>query len=66
MNVYTPRTNGIAERFIQTSLREWAYAPSMPTPPIARPISNLGSIATAGIDLIALQRRPPSPDSISP
>jgi transposase InsO family protein len=23
---YTPRTNGRAERFIQTSLREWAYA----------------------------------------
>ena len=23
---YTPRTNGKAERFIQTSLREWAYA----------------------------------------
>jgi transposase InsO family protein len=25
---YTPRTNGKAERFIQTSLREWAYATS--------------------------------------
>lgn len=23
---YTPRTDGKAERFIQTSLREWAYA----------------------------------------
>ncbi len=23
---YTPRTNGKAERFIQTSLRDWAYA----------------------------------------
>ncbi|MBV9784181.1 MAG: transposase [Acidisphaera sp.] len=23
---YTPRTNGKAERFIQTSLRQWAYA----------------------------------------
>ena len=23
---YTPRTNGKAERFIRTSLREWAYA----------------------------------------
>ncbi|HTQ34852.1 MAG TPA: integrase core domain-containing protein, partial [Stellaceae bacterium] len=22
---YTPKTNGKAERFIQTSLREWAY-----------------------------------------
>jgi transposase InsO family protein len=25
-NPYTPKTNGKAERFIQTSLREWAYA----------------------------------------
>ena len=23
---YTPRSNGKAERFIQTALREWAYA----------------------------------------
>ena len=23
---YAPRTNGKAERFIQTALREWAYA----------------------------------------
>ena len=22
---YTPKTNGKAERFVQTSLREWAY-----------------------------------------
>ena len=27
---YTPRTNGKAERFIQTSLREWAYACTYP------------------------------------
>ena len=27
---YTPRTNGKAERFIQTSLREWAYARAYP------------------------------------
>jgi Integrase core domain len=27
----TPRTNGKAERFIQTSLREWAYAQAYPT-----------------------------------
>jgi transposase InsO family protein len=26
--VYRPRTNGKAERFIQTLLREWAYARS--------------------------------------
>jgi transposase InsO family protein len=28
---YTPRTNGKAERFIQSALREWAYARSYPT-----------------------------------
>lgn len=28
---YTPKTNGKAERFIQTSLREWAYAVPYPT-----------------------------------
>jgi transposase InsO family protein len=28
---YTPRTNGKAERFIQTALREWAYAKSYET-----------------------------------
>jgi transposase InsO family protein len=28
---YTPRTNGKAERFIQTALREWAYARAYPT-----------------------------------
>ena len=28
---YTPRTNGKAERFIQTCLREWAYARAYPT-----------------------------------
>ena len=27
---YTPRTNGKAERFIQTALREWAYAKAYP------------------------------------
>ena len=28
---YTPRTNGKAERFIQTALREWAYAATYQT-----------------------------------
>ena len=28
---YTPRTNGKAERFIQTALREWAYATAYDT-----------------------------------
>jgi transposase InsO family protein len=28
---YTPKTNGKAERFIQTAFREWAYAQAYPT-----------------------------------
>ena len=28
---YRPRTNGKAERFIQTMLREWAYGQSYPS-----------------------------------
>ena len=28
---YTPQTNGKAERFIQTALREWAYATAFNT-----------------------------------
>jgi len=28
---YTPKTNGKAEQFVQTSLREWAYAKAYPT-----------------------------------
>jgi transposase InsO family protein len=28
---YTPKTNGKAERFVQTSLREWAYAKAYDT-----------------------------------
>ena len=28
---YTPKTNGKAERFIQTTLREWAYAAAYPS-----------------------------------
>ena len=28
---YTPKTNGKAERFIQTALREWSYAAAYPT-----------------------------------
>ena len=28
---YTPKTNGKAERFIQTALREWAYAQAFPS-----------------------------------
>jgi len=55
---YTPRTNGKAERFIQTSLREWAYArpyacsaeraqaihPWIDTYNLARPHSGIGGL----------------------
>ena len=33
---YTPRTNGKAERFIQTLLREWAYVVAYPSSPSRR------------------------------
>ena len=47
---HTPHTNGKAERFIQTALREWAYARSYPSPPTASgPISVPGSTTTTGI-----------------
>jgi transposase InsO family protein len=45
---YTPRTNGKAERFIQTSLREWAYA---------APYETSDERATAMIDFIAPSQR---------
>lgn len=33
---YTPKTNGKAERFIQTALREWAYARAYPSSEIRK------------------------------
>jgi transposase InsO family protein len=33
---YTPQTNGKAERFVQTALREWAYARAYHRPTIRR------------------------------
>jgi len=45
---YTPRTNGKAERFIQTALREWAYAKPI-QPRIGAPKSRRsGYINTTG------------------
>lgn len=48
MRPYTPRTNGKAERFIQTVLREWAYAfvPRTPAPASRYP----GCITTTSPD----------------
>ena len=45
---YTPKTNGKAERFIQTALREWAYAQAYPTPNSAATSCRSGCIATIG------------------
>ena len=48
---YTPRTNGKAERFIQTALREWAYARSCTIPQASVPsICRAGCIATTGTE----------------
>ena len=47
---YTPRTNGKAERFIQTALREWAYAKAYPTSDRRGAELHLGSTATTTID----------------
>ena len=46
---YTPKTNGKAERFIQTALREWAYAVAYPHQTTAPPSCPSGCTATIGI-----------------
>ena len=46
---YTPRTNGKAERFIQTALREWAYARAYENPGNDLPSYSTGCIVTIGI-----------------
>ena len=40
---YTPKTNGKAERFIQTSLREWAYAQAYNTSKERRRVAKMAS-----------------------
>ena len=51
---YTPKTNGKAERFIQTALREWAYAQAYPKSRRARRRTALsGCTDTTGIDRMA-------------
>jgi transposase InsO family protein len=46
---YTPKINGKAERFIQTALREWAYARAYQTSDQRSAELPTGSIATTGI-----------------
>jgi transposase InsO family protein len=45
---YTPKTNGKAERFIQTALRERAYARPYPPPPSEPSSSSPGSMPIIG------------------
>ena len=57
---YTPKTNGKAERFIQTALREWAYARAYPTLTTnAPPSCPSGCTATTGIGLMAASKSKP-------
>ena len=57
---YTPRTNGKAERFIQTCLREWAYQRAYRTSHL-RAAALPGFLRRYNIERphTALQRRPP-------
>jgi transposase InsO family protein len=62
---HTPKTNGKAERFIQTALREWAYARHIPPPTTASASCRSGCIATTGTDLmVACKAEHPSADSV--
>ena len=48
---YTPRTNGKAERFIQTLLREWAYVEPYATSPDRRSDApTLSAVSTTASD----------------
>lgn len=50
---YTPKTNGKAERFIQTALREWAYAQACQNSKAGLTNCPVGCIDTTGIDHMA-------------
>jgi transposase InsO family protein len=50
---YTPKTNGKAERFIQTALREWAYARPIRPPTAEERNSRSGCTDTIGIGPMA-------------
>jgi transposase InsO family protein len=61
---YTPRTNGKAERFIQTSLREGPMPAPTTLPTNALPSCHYGFTATTGIGLMAVSaQNHPSADS---
>ena len=64
---YTPKTNGKAERFIQTSLREWAYAHaySHSRQRSQRLPTFLHNYNLASPSLLSQSSKLPSPDSAS-
>ena len=51
---YTPKTNGKAESFIQTALREWAYARAYEPQINGNPACPIGRICTIGTALMAV------------
>ncbi len=66
--IYTPRTNGKAERFIQTAIREWAMQGSIKT--LRKELHNsthgLTSTTGTGHMLASIRDRPSAePDPIS-
>ena len=67
---YTPKTNGKAERFIQTALREWAYAEptqAQTTAPPSCPLASSIQLASpARRHKIANTHQPPRPDRGQP
>jgi len=64
---YTPKTNGKAERFIQSALREWAYAQAYTHSDRRTDNCHDGCIATTGTGpMVACMHKHPSAASIYP
>ena len=59
---YTPRTNGKAERFIQTLCREWAYAMAFTNSEGRNPITGSGSTQPSATDHLSSGSMSCSPD----
>ncbi len=57
---YTPKTNGKAERFSQTALREWPYAQAYPTS------NHRAAELAASIQLASTTRRDKIPNANQP
>jgi transposase InsO family protein len=65
---YTPRTNGKAERFIQTLLREWPYRRAYPSPSAAwwRPRTISWRFTAGPARAVQLRRTAPEPSRSRP